>query len=91
LPSTDSSPKSATAVQTDHRFPRRFILNASTATLSNFVLLNDAQVPLPVMFKNGQHSAQMEFIRSADAQNFDNISGILQEEFELRTKQFGQF
>ncbi|KAL3079011.1 hypothetical protein niasHS_014793 [Heterodera schachtii] len=59
-PSTDCP--SALSPQNDPRLPKRLILQASTVLLSNFMLLNDPLVPLPIMFRGRLDDKHFKFV-----------------------------
>lgn len=81
-PST-SSPTSGSNSQphSDHRFPKRFILRTSTVLLSNFVLINDPLVPLPIMYKGRLLEKHLEFVEWAEA---NSVNAKLSEELQRK-------
>lgn len=70
-------PNGSSAQDVDYRLPKRFIIHASTVFLSNFTLLDDPTVPLPVMFKNKLTNSQLKFVKWAE-RNIEEL-GLLNE------------
>lgn len=56
------SPEPIFETLADKRLPQRFLLNASTVFLSNFILLDDPSVPLPVPLFKGIDSHTLGYV-----------------------------